>query len=76
MGIDCETWCGGTHDDWCGLCNCQIGNGSCAGCVAASCIDDGLPSGSYCGRCGKEFEDFSDLGCELCDARHPGFGVS
>lgn len=26
-----------------------------------------------CHFCGKEFEDFSDLGCEVCDSRHPGF---
>jgi len=28
-----------------------------------------------CHFCGKELEDFSDLGCERCDRRHPGFGV-
>lgn len=28
-----------------------------------------------CRHCGKELEDFSDLGCEHCDARHPLFGV-
>lgn len=28
-----------------------------------------------CGRCGKEFEDFSDLGCGYCDSRHPEWGL-
>jgi len=28
-----------------------------------------------CDHCGKPLEDFSDLGCEYCDARHPYFGI-
>lgn len=28
-----------------------------------------------CEHCGKELEDFSDLGCEYCDVRHPHFGL-
>lgn len=28
-----------------------------------------------CPYCGKELEDFSDLGCEHCDRRHPYFGT-
>lgn len=28
-----------------------------------------------CPHCGKEYEEFGDLGCEYCDARHPGFGT-
>jgi hypothetical protein len=27
-----------------------------------------------CPVCGKEYEDFSDLGCPACDQRHPNFG--
>lgn len=26
-----------------------------------------------CPFCGKDYEDFSDLGCGHCDRRHPGF---
>jgi hypothetical protein len=33
------------------------------------------PPRDYCPHCGKEFEDFSDMGCERCDRRHPGFGT-
>jgi hypothetical protein len=29
-----------------------------------------------CPYCGKEYEDFSDLGCEHCDRRHPDFGTT
>ena len=29
-----------------------------------------------CPHCGKPLEDFSDLGCEYCDRRHPGFGTT
>ena len=28
-----------------------------------------------CPNCGKEYEDFSDMGCEKCDRRHPDYGV-
>lgn len=38
------------------------------------CDDDG-PEPDTCPHCGKEYEDFSDLGCERCDQRHPGYGV-
>lgn len=27
-----------------------------------------------CPICGKEYEDWSDLGCPACDQRHPNFG--
>lgn len=27
----------------------------------------------YCSHCGKDIEDFSVMGCEYCDRRHPGF---
>lgn len=27
-----------------------------------------------CRHCGKDLQDFSDLGCEWCDRRHPDFG--
>jgi len=27
----------------------------------------------YCHHCGKERYDWSDLGCEYCDARVPGY---
>lgn len=77
-GIDGETWAGGTpDDDWCAECKCPIGQGSCAGCcaVAATCEYDGFPDEDIqrCPECGKEYEDFSDLGCARCDQRHPGF---
>ena len=29
----------------------------------------------FCSHCGKEMSDFSDLGCEHCDRRHPDFGT-
>ena len=29
----------------------------------------------YCHYCGKEYEDWSDRGCEYCDIRHPGYGT-
>ena len=37
-------------------------------------FDPGFPP-QFCDHCGKDFEDFSDLGCEYCDARHPHYGV-
>lgn len=46
--------------------------------------DDPLDEDSCCGLeddepccqyCGKPFEDFSDLGCERCDRRHPDYGM-
>ncbi len=44
-------------------------------------IDDSYPPEYFdddrekeaCPHCGKEYEEFSDLGCEHCDRRHPGF---
>jgi hypothetical protein len=30
----------------------------------------------FCSHCGKEFTDFSDLGCGHCDRRHPEFGTA
>lgn len=41
--------------------------------VAASLGDDYEDGGEYCSHCGKDIYDFSDLGCEYCDQRHPGF---
>ena len=28
-----------------------------------------------CGNCGKDLEDFGDLGCHLCDVRNPTYGL-
>jgi hypothetical protein len=63
--------------DWRDECHCPAGIGDCDGCNAlASCLADDPDHGpDRCRHCGKELEDFSDLGCELCDARHPGFGI-
>ena len=30
---------------------------------------------TFCSHCGKDYEDFSDLGCEHCDRRHPLYGL-
>lgn len=66
--------------DWCYECHCPIGIGDCLGCCAvASVIDDGPEfrgEDSTCEHCGKDRYDFSDLGCEYCDSRHPGFGAT
>ena len=35
-------------------------------------MDDDRES-ETCSHCGKPYEDFSDLGCEYCDRRHPEF---
>lgn len=43
--------------------------------VAASMGDDYDDGGEYCLHCGKNIYDWSDLGCEYCDRRHPGFGT-
>ena len=37
--------------------------------------DEESPEPECCPNCGKEYEDFSDMGCEKCDHRHPDFGV-
>lgn len=29
----------------------------------------------YCPHCGKEYEDFSDMGCGHCDRRSPEWGT-
>lgn len=64
------------EDDWCKECNAPIGMGNCAGCCAVACLDiDDGDIEQCCPHCGKDIYDFSDLGCEHCDARHPGFGV-
>jgi hypothetical protein len=64
------------ENDFCNVCQCPAGSGSCPGCAAvASIIDDYCDTGGFCDGCGKEFEDFSDLGCEKCDQRHPGYGT-
>ena len=36
-------------------------------------LDGGDHERECCPRCGKEYEELSDMGCELCDARNPGF---
>jgi hypothetical protein len=36
---------------------------------------DDDPKPEVCKYCGKELGDVSDLGCAVCDARHPLFGV-
>lgn len=66
----------------CPTCHCPIGLGSCPGCCAAAhceatCYEPEEPPEAErcCHFCGKEFTDFSDLGCEYCDTRCPGFGV-
>lgn len=37
--------------------------------------DEEEPEEDFCKHCGKNIYDFSDLGCEYCDRRHPHFGV-
>jgi len=65
--------------DWCKECDCPVGQGRCDGCcaVAVACEYSGFPDEDIatCPHCGKEYEDFSDLGCGHCDARHPDFGA-
>lgn len=29
----------------------------------------------FCPHCGKEYEDFSDMGCGYCDRRSPDWGI-
>lgn len=63
---------------WCDDCGCPIGVGSCHGCIAYSCACaelDGPNEDDYCPHCGKEFEDFSDLGCGRCDQRSSEWGM-
>jgi hypothetical protein len=43
--------------------------------VAASMGDDYDDGREYCHHCGKDIYDWSDLGCEYCDRRHPHYGV-
>jgi hypothetical protein len=43
--------------------------------VAASMGDYYDDGGEYCSHCGKDIYDWSDLGCEYCDRRHPAYGV-
>ena len=38
--------------------------------------DDYDDPSRYCHHCGKEYEDWSDIGCENCDQRHPLFGTA
>jgi hypothetical protein len=50
---------------------------TCGEFIAYGCepwIDE--PDEPTCSHCGKPFYDFADLGCEYCDRRHPGFGVT
>lgn len=41
--------------------------------LAESAAD--IDTTEYCSHCGKDIEDFSDLGCEHCDRRYPGDDV-
>lgn len=63
--------------DWCAECGCPVGVGDCGGCIAVSCCEafDPPPPEAYCPHCGKEYEDWSDLGCGRCDSRHHEYGV-
>lgn len=36
---------------------------------------DGSDCENYCPHCGKEYTEFSDLGCGYCDRRSPDWGV-
>lgn len=65
----------GEIGDWCHTCGMPIGIGTCPGCLAVGSLepDEAEP---ICGHCGKALEDFSDLGCEHCDQRHPGYGTT
>lgn len=47
-------------------------DGLCMRCDAANPFVDG-PDPETCKYCGKELEDFSDLGCEYCDRRVDGY---
>lgn len=38
-------------------------------------FDPDPPEPECCQHCGKELEDFSELGCAYCDGRHPAFGT-
>ena len=51
-----------------------IYEGLCMRCDAVNPFEEGPPR-ETCGHCGKELDDFSDLGCEHCDRRHPDFGT-
>ena len=65
-------------DGHCDTCGTPIGCGDCGGCIAYSSVvaqsdpDDGQ---ERCQECGKDYEDFSDIGCWRCDQRSPDFGV-
>jgi hypothetical protein len=37
---------------------------------------EGADTEMICDHCGHDMHDFSDLGCEYCDARHPYVGRS
>lgn len=47
----------------------------CDSCERTALAAADVDTTEYCHHCGKDIEDFSDLGCEYCDARHPYFGV-
>lgn len=37
--------------------------------------DEEEPDEDFCSHCGKNFYDFSDLGCGFCDRRSPDWGL-
>lgn len=51
------------------------------GCCVLCCLDVGDEAelddedSECCPCCGKEYGDFSDMGCGYCDRRSPDFGV-
>lgn len=54
---------------FCQTCQTPIGHGQCPGCCAAACVDESFDDRDCCHYCGKEFEEFGDLGCAACDQR-------
>jgi hypothetical protein len=62
----------------------ECSTGFCSQCLGCDCvcnipeeldkwIDDYEPE--CCPHCGKEYEDFSDIGCGACDQRSPEWGT-
>lgn len=37
--------------------------------LGRAAADEGPDPATYCPHCGKDYEDWSDLGCEFCDTR-------
>lgn len=46
----------------------------CDACEWEAETDADIDTTEYCSHCGKDVEDWSDLGCEYCDRRHPLYG--